>query len=306
MSCHKVILILILISSSKIFADDYLNDDGLKFIVVGDWGRKGEYFQKDVANQMAIVSEKVKVSFIVSTGDNFYDNGVSSTEDELWKLSFTDIYNHKSLQIPWYVSLGNHDYRSNPQAEIDYTSKSSIWNMPSRYFTIDKKSNDGTNVKLIFIDSNPFIKDYHSEAKYSNQVKDQDTLKQKLWLDSVLSISNADLNIVVGHHPPLSSSPKHGGASEIYNLIQGYGKTKKVKYTFWGHEHDLQHQHLDNFPEVFVSGAGSECRETSKNATTKFALGKVGGFALVSIENKKLSMQFIDFKGNVVYTYKSE
>jgi predicted phosphohydrolase len=293
----KILLLIIALSFSiSLFAKE-----SIKFLVVGDWGRSGEYFQKDVAKQMSITAEKENIDFVISTGDNFYQTGVESTEDSHWKESFENIYNANTLQKKWYVVLGNHDYQGNYKAQIDYTKKSNRWYMPSNYFT-EVIQNDGTSIRLIFIDSNPFITDYYTEKKYKDKVAGQDTNKQKSWLDSIMKVDKSKYTIVVGHHPPLSSSPKHGGAGEIFNLLKQYNT--KINLTLWGHEHDLQHQKVKDFPDVFISGAGSECRKAGKNENTLFALGEVGGFALVEVTKEKIELKFINYKGEVVYSVK--
>lgn len=44
-------------------------------------------------------------------GDNFYPNGLNSSDDALFSKSFTSVYSQPSLKsIPWYAVLGNHDY----------------------------------------------------------------------------------------------------------------------------------------------------------------------------------------------------
>ena len=53
----------------------------LNFLVVGDWGRDGEAYQRHVAWHMAKASEATGSRFVVSTGDNFYNLGVSSAND---------------------------------------------------------------------------------------------------------------------------------------------------------------------------------------------------------------------------------
>lgn len=44
----------------------------------------------------------MNVDFIVSTGDNFYDDGLTDDNDPLFVESFTKIYTAKSLQKQWY------------------------------------------------------------------------------------------------------------------------------------------------------------------------------------------------------------
>jgi tartrate-resistant acid phosphatase type 5 len=53
---------------------------------------------------MGVVGEKLSTDFIISTGDNFYNDGLSGDNDTaFFKASFTDIYTADSLQKPWYI-----------------------------------------------------------------------------------------------------------------------------------------------------------------------------------------------------------
>jgi len=61
--------------------------------------------------QMGKVGEKLDIDFVVSTGDNFYDNGLISEHDNAFAESFTKIYTAESLQKQWYSGniLNNND-----------------------------------------------------------------------------------------------------------------------------------------------------------------------------------------------------
>jgi hypothetical protein len=52
---------------------------------------------------MGKVGEQLNIDFVISTGDNFYENGLTGTDDQAFEQSFTDIYTAKSLQKPWYL-----------------------------------------------------------------------------------------------------------------------------------------------------------------------------------------------------------
>lgn len=107
--------------------------------------------------------------------------------------------------MPWYGVLGNHEYRGNTQAMMDYTEVSRRWNMPDRYYTfsvpLDDEVADSERVRFVFIDTTPLIGKYRAEqAKYPDvQLVDPDT--EVRWIDSVLCASNEKWKIVVGHHP---------------------------------------------------------------------------------------------------------
>lgn len=52
---------------------------------------------------MGRIGETLDLDFIISTGDNFYDKGLTGEHDPAFEESFTDIYTASSLQKPWYT-----------------------------------------------------------------------------------------------------------------------------------------------------------------------------------------------------------
>lgn len=52
--------------------------------------------------QMGRIGEELDIDFVVSTGDNFYDDGLTGVHDPNFEESFSNIYTAKSLQKPWY------------------------------------------------------------------------------------------------------------------------------------------------------------------------------------------------------------
>src|SRR2546421_2543 len=71
----------------SIFAAD-AKAGALNYLLLGDWGRKGEPDQADVARQMGLCGAKIDAKFVISVGDNFYDHGVASVNDPHWQKSF--------------------------------------------------------------------------------------------------------------------------------------------------------------------------------------------------------------------------
>jgi tartrate-resistant acid phosphatase type 5 len=51
---------------------------------------------------MGRIGEKLGIDFVVSTGDNFYEDGLTSINDPVFEESFTKIYSAKSMQKQWY------------------------------------------------------------------------------------------------------------------------------------------------------------------------------------------------------------
>lgn len=275
-------------------------DNGLHFLIIGDWGRNGEYHQRDVARIMDRAGRQLDIEAVISVGDNFYPNGVASTLDPHWDVSFESVYSGHSLFVPWIVALGNHDYRGSVQAQVEYSKISRRWFMPDRFF-VKSFEDDGVSVDLIVIDTNPFQTDYRSDTtgEYGD-VSQQDTARQKRWLDSVLSNSTATWKIVIGHHPMYTGGKRKGKTEDMIRSFKNVFDKHGVHAYFAGHEHDLQHHYNGSGTHYFVSGAGSEVRPTGMLPNSRFARS-VQGFASVVLSPSDMVIQFIDYTGTVLY-----
>ncbi|WP_396183009.1 purple acid phosphatase family protein [Flavobacterium sp.] len=284
-----------------------LVEESLNFLVLGDFGRNGEYHQKDVAVQMSKAAATIDSEFVISVGDNFYPNGVQSTQDPHWGASFEDIYFNHNLQTDWYVALGNHDYNGNIQAQIDYSKISRRWNMPATYFKETVELEDGSKALLVFIDTNPFIKSYHSKGdEMEENVKTQDTLAQKKWLIETLQTTDASIKwkIVVGHHPMYSGGKRKTSqdTKDIETVFAPIFDQYKVDAYLCGHEHDLQViKPKGRYTMQFLSGAGCEVRPTGTREGTLFALSEPG-FMTFSLTPKLMLVQLVNAQGKIVYT----
>lgn len=283
-----------------------VNKKALNFIAMGDWGRNGEYKQREVANQMGITAKTLSPDFFIATGDNFYPCGVASTQDHRWIDSYEDIYTAHSLQNNWYVVLGNHDYKGNVQAEVDYSKIDRRWNMPARYYSKKMILNDDTTqlVLMVFIDTSPLIAEYYKSADHAD-VKAQDTALQRKWLESVLSDPSPNIKwrIVCGHHPLYTGGKRMNAneTKELRDLLKPIFEKYKVDAYICGHEHSLQYIKPIGTTHYFVSGAGSETTPVVLYpGDGKFAISE-NGFITFSLSSKILLAQIISYKGEVLY-----
>jgi acid phosphatase len=273
---------------------------GLNFIVVGDWGRKGQKDQLDVARQMGLAASQIMAPFIVSVGDNFYDFGVSSADDPQFKASFEDVYTASSLQVPWRLILGNHDYRGNCQAQIDYCQKSPRWSMPSRYYQRTEQVPGGSDVDMIYIDTNPFVAKYAHDKLMGKEILSQDCGKQLAWIEQQLAASKAPWKIVFGHHP-IYSGGEHGDTPELVDqllpLLSKYG----VQAYICGHDHDLQHLQAGGV-NMFCVGAGSTVRPVGATPQSKYSMSHPG-FMAASLKPEAMDVRLIAGTGEVLYSF---
>ena len=279
----------------------------LNFLLMGDFGRYGQFFQKEVAQQMGKAAATIESDFVISVGDNFYPSGVQSTQDYSWIASFENIYTHYDLQNPWYVALGNHDYKGNIQAEIDYTKVSRRWHMPSTYFSKTFELKDGNKVLMVVMDTSPFIDSYYEKGSdmYENLIA-QDTTAQRKWIEKELATSDATIKwkIVVGHHP-LYSGGKRKDSPETKSFekkFAGLFDKNKVDAYFCGHEHDLQIiKPKGRYTTQFLSGSACTVRPSGKREGTLFA-SDTAGFMTFALNKTNLLAQVVDADGKVIHT----
>ncbi|MEL6616523.1 MAG: tartrate-resistant acid phosphatase type 5 family protein, partial [Bacteroidota bacterium] len=257
--------------------------EAFNFLVVGDWGRNGFFNQRDVARAMGVMAEAVASRFTISTGDNFYLDGVNSVDDPKWERSFEDIYDAPSLFTPWYATLGNHDWQGDYRAQIDYSGESSRWYMPARYYAETMAINDTTEALFVFLDTTPISERTPNPRKYE-RTEDWDPDTQIAWMDSTLAASDADWKIVVGHHPIYVGSVRYKDNPRLIEDLVPILEARGLNAYFAGHDHNLQHHRPPGSPvDYFVSGAGSLTRGVVQTPNTLFAL-RVSGFMGVSIQ----------------------
>ena len=221
----------------------------LNFYLANDLGRNGYYDQKPIAEMMGKMAENIDIEFVVAAGDVHHFEGVRSVNDPLWLTNYELIYSHPDLMLPWYPILGNHEYRGNTQAVIDYSNVSARWRMPARYYT-RVEENDDITIRLVMVDTAPLLDKYRKDTdKYPDACK-QDIDKQLAWIDSVLTASKEDWVLVVGHHPIYADTDKNDSErTDLQKRLDSIlRKHKNVDMYLCGHIHNFQHIRK---PELF-------------------------------------------------------
>lgn len=295
--------ILLLTAGLNVYAQTAATelDGDVKLMIGNDLGRNGYYEQKPIAALMGKVAEAVGPDAFLALGDTHHYLGINSVDDPLWMTNYELVYSHPELQVEWCPVLGNHEYRGNTQAVIDYSGVSRRWMMPSRYYT-RIFDNDGTRVKVVFIDTTPIIDKYHSNiGKYPDANK-QDVEAQLRWLDNELSRDdNADWTVVAGHHPVYAQTPKQSSEREdMQKKVDPILKKHKVDMYICGHIHNFQHIRKDGI-DYIVNTSGSLSRpDVTPTDGTVFCSG-VPGFSVLTATKDGLKLSLIDNSGNVVH-----
>ncbi|WCJ42151.1 purple acid phosphatase 17 [Euphorbia peplus] len=285
------------------------NKDGsLSFLVIGDWGRRGAFNQSQVAFQMGRIGEKLDIDFVVSTGDNFYDNGLKDENDQNFLESFTQIYTSNSLQKQWYSVLGNHDYRGNAEAQLS----SHLRNIDSRWLCLRSFIVDSELAEIFFVDTTPFVDDYFINAEGHNYDWRGFTSRNSYIADLVKEVemalkkSNAKWKIVVGHHA-IRSIGHHGDTQELVKKLLPILEANNVDFYMNGHDHCLEHISDTKSPIQFLtSGAGSKAwrgdlKEKNRNGLKFFYDGQ--GFMSVQLTHTDAEIIFYDVFGNVLHSW---
>jgi len=266
----------------------------LHFMALGDWGRNGEYDQLEVAKQMGLWGAANPNNFVISVGDNIYPKGVVSETDPLWHYSFENIYTAHSLQCDWYPILGNHDYLTDPDAQLRYSKVSRRWDMPARYYTKEFALKKG-KVLFVMIDTDPYL--FPDKKEYVE--------KHTQWLNTTLANASADVKwkIVVGHHPYYTVGPRitNYDTLTMRTALTPIFEKHKVDIYLSGHDHSLQHLKPEGYTHQFISGAGSELTPvTSGIPYSRFAASE-NGFMYFALNGDKLSVKAINQSGTVLY-----
>lgn len=288
---------IVLGAGAALFAPNAFAQTGdLSFLVVGDWG-EGSDEQRRVAGAMAGVAGRSNSRFVISTGDNFYPRGVGSVRDPQFQSSFEEIYSAPSLQTPWYVVLGNHDYEGSPNAEVAYSARSPRWRMPSRYWS-QTMPIGGEMATFYFLDTTPIARLGNAAAHVPMLGTSSEARAQLQWFEETLAADRSRWKIVVGHHPILSSG-NHGETPAVVERVKPLLERYGVHVYLNGHEHDLEHL-VENDVHYVCSGSGAHARQIETVAESRFAYADVG-FASCGLAPEALTLRFHNVDAAVIY-----
>ena len=271
-----------------------------QFVALGDAG-EGNTNQYAVASVMKAVCEAQGCDFALYLGDNFYDNGVDSVDDDQFQEKFELPY--AELDFPFYVVMGNHDYGGygagyeiwKGSYEIDYTDYSEKWTMPDEYYRQDLGE-----LSLYGLDTNTIFWGFGAE--------------QQTWLQDEIDNDPNTWNIVFGHHPYLSNG-QHGnaGAYEGFDwlpIADGEAVKTFVEASVCGRAdvYIAAHDHLREWigeecgTQLIVSGAGAKTTDiVDRGNTTKFE-SDIEGFAWIKLQGDTMTVEFWSMNGTLDYT----
>ena len=270
-----------------------------KLFILGDIGFLNNNLRLSVNN----IAKNIKLNdAIVLLGDNFYQNGISSKCDPIIN-NYVDIF--KDISNPIYSILGNHDYQSNPSAQINHSE----WIMPNHYY---KK--EYSNIDLIFLDTvifnTHFSIDKTKIEKVHNDNIDNLINNQLKWLEDNLKLNKNKKKIVFGHYPIITNGyyKKKGEDVQIYNYLFDLFKKYKISAYISGHEHNIQfiNRKVDDFLlNQIIIGSSAENRHWEKDYSEKDDMydNSNNFYGQLSFD-PELKIDYINKNGDIVYSYK--
>ncbi|CAK9290839.1 unnamed protein product [Gordionus sp. m RMFG-2023] len=295
-----------------------------RFIAIGDTG--GQPIEPYVSEMQLKVAETMKEFVIINKtsvlllGDNFYADGVEDIKDDRFKITFENVYLGPLKDINWYVIAGNHDYRGNVTAQMEYRKKSERWKYPDLYYKIglmiDIKYRDNESLKesividVLMLDTNVLINKGSNGLEEEKYVNEDSQLHHKQWLYNHMSM--ADFLVVAGHHPIYSFGV--AGATKLLQFLNPWLRDNMASLFICGHDHDLQYieEDTDNITMKYaVFGSGSKLDLQRRiypyaNERKIFRYAEKGGFGLLNFmyPSKRLVVAYYNEDGVFLYRKK--
>ncbi len=263
----------------------------LYFIAMGDWGT-GSRAQQHVAELMNAKAGRDSLHFVLLLGDNFYDKGVKAVDDPQWSRKFESMYDLPFLNVPFFASLGNHDYKTagSPAAQVEYSKRNTKWRLPARYYTFTRNV-DQAAIQFFALDTEAIVTRKWYEF----------TGNQLDWLESELQKSQAAWKVVFGHHPVFSNGD-HGDTREIKEQVRPLLEKYGIDFYFCGHDHDRQLLQPLQGVNYIVSGTAAKSRDTAWADNTIFAAADLG-FVWCRVSAEAFHVQFINKNGEIEFAY---
>lgn len=293
----------------------------VRFVAMGDGGEGNDEQKANAVSIGEVCAAKTDTragcDFVLYLGDNFYDEGVDSVDDEQFETKFESVYG--DLGLTFNVVLGNHDYGGclfdscgggwefdKGQYEIDYTSRSAIWNMPDAYYSFTAE-----HAEFFGLDTNAIMWD-----PWLGTAGDQPD-----WFSDAVAASTADWKIAFGHHPYISNG-QHGNAGSYEGLdwledlsladvplgaaVQDFMEDRlcgNVDLYVCGHDHNRQWLESACGTEFVVSGAASKTTDLQDRGNpTWYEDDSEVGFVWIELRGDVLTGEFYDIDGNLDYT----
>lgn len=211
--------------------------------------------------------------------------GVQSINDPELKESFLNPFKpFLDTNIPFYLTVGNHDYKGDPTVYLEVAKEYSSIYHPSNFYT--KRFGE---LCFFALDTTIFDKLYYFH-KRGNQIR---------WLkDKVEELKGkCEFSIAVAHHPLFSSGDRDRANPQLAIFLENYVfGTFDIYIT--GHNHVLADEGDHKKTRQLISATGAlPGGSPSDTESGKFNV-EIPGFLKMIVSNNIARYEFIDAKKN--------
>jgi len=261
-----------------------------KFAVIGDYGDAG-------GDELAVANlvKSWSPDFIITVGDNNYDDGLASTIDENIGKYYHDyikpylgnsiLYGNGSPDVNRFFPVpGNHDWDASSLPAGDLTPYLEYFTLPNNERYYDFVWGD---VHFFMIDSDDREPDGYLE-----------TSVQALWIKDKMEASTSIWKIVVFHHPPYSST---GSSTDLRWPFKLWG----ADAVFAGHKHNYERLIVDDLV-YFVDGLGGKSKQGFDDPPLDESIIRYNadyGAMLVEATFSDISFSFYNKSGTQIDSY---
>lgn len=228
---------------------------------------------------------------------------MASLQDPLWLTNFEWIYSHPDLMLDWFAVCGNHEYRGNTQAFMNYGQVSRRWMMRSKYYT-KVFNHKNTTIRVVMLDTTPLIDSYRQNTDVYPDAAKEDAQAQLAWLDATLKNAHEDWVVVLGHHPIYAyTTKKESERIDMQRrLLPVLHKYNNVAVYACGHIHNFQHIQKKGDPINYVVNSSSSLARPVKPIDGTVFCSPAEGFTVITADKKQLRLSMIDKEGNIIHT----
>lgn len=240
----------------------------VRIAVKGDWGA-GTRAQEQVTARMCARRETAPFSFVITTGDNFYDPDGTATGTNYGR---PEACLTADPQHEWRATWGNHDLAGSDTREVLGARRTYHWRLPG--------------IDVFMLDSN--------RASSSTQ---------RAWLRDELAASEGPVRIAVFHHPPYSAGSSHPGDAAVRSnwvpLFERYG----VDLVLSGHAHLYERHRVDGIDYVVTGGGGRALHRCARNPRTLRICRAVYHMVELVVDERTIRVRAIKRDGTVFHSF---
>ena len=311
--------------------------NAIGFLSVGDWGSAslGGYHLRNAAGTADAMKAYIangrggadaSVEFVLNTGDNFYYCGIQNTSDPQITEDYTELFG--GMGVPWYHSLGNHDYGFSPEAQLELNETIPEWIMDDRYYHRrivlpgggggdDNDNDNDIRVNIIVLDTNPCVRDYRGTdrrkwdpcgteypdcspiaepCRFHENILSQNCDTQLSWAKGVFAnIPDGEWVFVVGHHKATEINVADFQSTILDN--------PRVHLYLNGHNHNLEHYSVNGQAKYMTTGAGGMVIIGSAEAARAHAHARAHEKSLWSKVITGFTSHVFSHNGTILTTY---